>query len=173
MNNLIKFLFVTSFFVNLLFINFFLSGTLSAETVYVRSLKAKLLSEPKHGSQEIAELSRDTLLNLKEKNSGWALVEYQKQNGWLPTMLITSTPSKDNDKNKAGILSGNNDVDLSQNARRRASAFTEAAAARGLQESSSDFFKNLNGENYQALKNMESYQMSEEMGQKFLSILKE
>ncbi|MCS6875801.1 MAG: SH3 domain-containing protein [Aquificaceae bacterium] len=106
----------------------FASLSLSAELLYVQSLKAPLLAEPKLGSKEIASAPRGEKLRVIKKEGQWFMVEYNKTEGWTLSTLLSKQPpiEKVNTAEEKDVTR--------ETARRRASGYTTAAAARGLIE---------------------------------------
>ena len=100
-----------------------------AADIYVQSVKAPILSAPSFGSQKVAEAVKGEALKELEKQGGWHKVSYKGKNGWVSRLLIGAKPPA----TRVSVLedSGEN---LGAGARKRASAFTTAAAARGLAE---------------------------------------
>jgi len=98
-----------------------------AASVYVKSLKARLLQSPKFDAQLVAEVDRGQELSLKEKADRWLKVTFTGKDGWVSELLVSDEPPKD----RTSVLS-NGAEDLSGKSRRRASAIATAGASRGL-----------------------------------------
>lgn len=95
--------------------------------VYVQSVKAVLFAQPQLGAARIAEVAQGTALPVMTQQGAWYQVRYQMQELWVSHLLVA-------DRAPGGKVSllASNESDLSSGARRRASSFTTAAAARGL-----------------------------------------
>ncbi len=111
-----------------LLLNLTLSLSFASEILYVQSLKAPLLSEPKLGSKELASIRKGESLKVIEKREGWFKVEYKNTQGWVSSLLL----SNQEPMGKVSVFE--EDKSLKETARRRASSYTTAAAARGLLE---------------------------------------
>jgi hypothetical protein len=133
----------------LLFI-FALPYLAEAKTLYLKSMRAKLLAGPKHGTKVVLQLKRGATLSEVKRDKKWVQVKIKSKTGWLPSILASSKKPMQ----RKSLLMKN--VDISKNARKRASTFTSTAAARGLKANSDDVFNNLEGANFQAVKVMES-----------------
>lgn len=135
---------------------FILITTLQANTLYFKSLKGKLMAEPKSSSNVIAELQRGNELKELEKKGGWIKVEVTGKSGWVAKILTSSKPPG----KKTSLL--NKKVDLSKKARKRASNFSSSAAARGLMPTQEEISYKMQKENTKALKEMKSFRIEEE-----------
>lgn len=107
-----------------------ISGTLYAEeTLYVQSLKGKLMSEPNFKSEVKLEAKRGDKLNALEKKGSWHRVSAGSVEGWINRLSVSKFPPM----NKVKIVKGNIE-NIDKLARKRSSAITTAAAARGLSD---------------------------------------
>jgi len=97
--------------------------------LYVQSIKAPLLSEPRLGAPQIAEPQRGEVLEIIEKKDNWYLVKYKELKGWVSRLLVDIKPPKE----KVSVLEETGQK-LEEGARKRASAYVTAASARGLME---------------------------------------
>lgn len=115
----------------IIFLIFSPSAIYSAEekVLYVQSIKAPVLEEPIFGAKEIAKARRGEALQLIEKKDRWFRIRYKDLTGWVSALFVdTKPPAK-----RISVLEGS-EKELKGGARRRASAFVTAAAARGLME---------------------------------------
>lgn len=103
------------------------SGHALAASVYVKSLKAKVLSAPKFDSATVAEVERGQELGLVERSERWVKVSVTGREGWVSELLVADEPPK----GSASVL-GQGAEDISGKSRRRASAIATAGASRGL-----------------------------------------
>lgn len=137
-------------------------STSHAADYYVQSVKAPILADTSFGSQKLAEASKGELLNVVEIKGSWHKVVYNNKTGWVSRLLIgTNPPAK-----RVSVLVGTGE-NLETGARRRASAFTTAAAARGFAEDRSrvsDKYKS----NFQGVERMEAVTISDEVAMTFL-----
>lgn len=103
------------------------SGPVFAASVYVKSMKAKVLAEPRFDSALVAEVERGQELALVEKAERWVKVAVSGREGWVSGLLLSDEPPK----SAASVLDQGAE-DISGKARRRASAIATAGASRGL-----------------------------------------
>ncbi|MDY7035414.1 MAG: SH3 domain-containing protein [Thermodesulfobacteriota bacterium] len=130
--------------------------------LYIHSVKAPLYQSPSIGSQKVTDVQKgEKLIGIQEKR-GWYEVIYKNKKGWIYKLMARKIPPFD----KKGLHE--KDIEeLSYKARRRSSAFTTTAAARGLKAKRKRF-----ADKYQldcdALIKMESIQISDEEANDFL-----
>ncbi|MDH3976151.1 MAG: SH3 domain-containing protein [Deltaproteobacteria bacterium] len=110
----------------LLFIFMFLAVPSFAADLYVKSVKAKVLSKPSMRSKTIKTLSRGSKVSEIKRKGKWVMVEVNGKKGWISKYLVSKRPPM---KRVSLLARGKN---LEKTARKRASAFTSVAAARGL-----------------------------------------
>lgn len=101
----------------------------SAADLFVQSVKAPILSAPSLGSSKVAEAVKGESLKELEKKGDWYRVAYKDITGWVSRLLVGSKPPS----GKVSVLEDTEER-IEKGARKRASAFTTAAAARGLAE---------------------------------------
>ena len=133
-----------------------------AAVLYVQSVKAPILSDTSFGSPRLAEASKGEALNEVEKKGSWHKVIYKDKTGWVSRLLIGPRPPAD----RVSVLEGTSE-NLESGARKRASAFTTAAAARGFAEDRSrvsDKYKT----NFRGVERMEAVKISDEVALSFL-----
>jgi len=99
----------------------------AADTVYVQSIKAKIMSEPKFSAKVVDTLQRGDKLTALETKGRWYKASTGKITGWINKLCVTQQPPM----KKVTAIKGDTRA-LEENARQRASAITSAAAARGL-----------------------------------------
>lgn len=100
-----------------------------AADIYVQSIKASILSAPSFGSSKLAEATKGDILKEVEQRGSWHKVSYKDKTGWVSRFLVGSKPPA----GRISVLEGTSE-NLETGARKRASAFTTAAAARGFAE---------------------------------------
>ena len=133
-----------------------------AETFYIKSLQAPLLESPDPKAKIKTAISRGTEVKSEKVEDLFVKINFNNQVGYINKLFLSSTPVV----NKSSIL--NENVDITSKARKRASGFTSAAAARGLKEDSDDIFKNLGDADVLELKKMEALLVNDKLGFKFL-----
>ncbi len=117
------------FFMSIILILFFPIALAASDLLYVQSARAPLLNKPFVGSEKLVELNKGTaVLHILEKGI-WHQVIYKDKTGWVCKFMVGKTPPKDSRNNAAEQLEA-----FSGNARKRPSAFTTTAAARGLMD---------------------------------------
>jgi fructose-specific phosphotransferase system component IIB len=143
---------------------FLVTNTVFAADFFIKSLKAPLLEEAKTSSKVKASLDRGTQVVGAGSDGSFIKVTSQGQQGFVNKLFLSDKPIQD----KSSLL--NQDVDISSKARKRASGFTSAAAARGLKEDSDDIFKSLTDADADpdAVKQMESLVVTDVLGISFL-----
>ncbi len=112
------------FLVLLLFI--FSFGGVSAKTMFVKSLKVKMTEAPKYGTKMLLILKRGNKVEKLDQDKNWVKIKYQNKTGWVHKYVLSNKPPR----KRISLLARK--VDITSKARKRASTFTSAAAARGL-----------------------------------------
>lgn len=128
-----------------------------AETLYISSLKAQVFSEPNFKSNLIVALPKGTAVESLDKQGTWFKVSYQNDTGWLSKFLVKNHPPLE----KITVLEGKPGNEL-KDVRRRTSAITTAAAARGLAASARQEDTTQNTANLAGVIYMESFDFSEQ-----------
>jgi len=111
----------------MLIISFFTGSVYAADALYVKSVKAKLLSSAKFSSQAVGEVKRGDKLEVIKAEGRWYQVRTGQLTGWVNKLCVGENPPMA----KISIIKGNK-FDLEDKARKRVSSFTSAGAARGL-----------------------------------------
>ncbi len=101
----------------------------AAESLYVQSAKAKLMSQASFRSEVLLYLSRGDKVERLESRSDWVLVQSGPQKGFIPSLLLGKEPPR------ASVSMITDKTRLGKAARRRASSVPSAAASRGHAES--------------------------------------
>jgi uncharacterized protein YgiM (DUF1202 family) len=129
---------------------------------YVQSDNANLRAEPSFGGKIISKVAKGQTLTLLTKNGNWLKVKVDNKEGYISSLLVSNHPPLD----KAAVTKVE-EQEVKPTARRRASSFTSAAAARGL----TDEDKNRDGaeeqSDYKALDKMEAIKVTPEEVKKF------
>ncbi len=134
----------------------------AAADLYVQSVKAPILSAPSLGSSKVAEAVKGESLKELEKKGDWYKVGYKDITGWVSRLLVGSRPPS----GKVSVLEDTEER-IEKGARKRASAFTTAAAARGLAEDRariSDKYR----VDFRGVEMMEAVSISDEEALRFL-----
>lgn len=97
-----------------------------AGELYVKSIKAKILSMPSFKSEIVEIASRGTVLEEIKRKGKWVMVSFRGKEGWLSRYVVSKKPPM----KRVSLLARGESI--KESARRRASAFTSVAAARGL-----------------------------------------
>lgn len=133
-----------------------------AADIYVQSVRAPILASSAFGSQKLAEAVKGETLKELEKKGGWHKVNYKDKTGWVSRLLVGSKPPAA----RVSVLEGSGE-NLGAGARKRASAFTTAAAARGLAEDRSRVSDKYRV-NFASVERMEGIKVSDEEAYTFL-----
>lgn len=107
--------------------SFVVSGNAIAETRYVSSVKAKLLEQPNFKAATLVQLSKGQAVEILKTKGIWLQASANNKTGWVSKFLVKATPPAE----RVTVLPGNENTEL-KDVRRRTSAITTAAAARGL-----------------------------------------
>jgi uncharacterized protein YgiM (DUF1202 family) len=138
-------------------------ASFAQETVYVQSLKAKLLAAPAFNAGVVAEANRGDAAKVLEIQDRWYKVQLGDKSGWLSRLVVSDHAPL----NKATALDEQHTGDVS--ARRRASVATTAGAARGLTADDRLRASQSGLTNYVALEKVEKLTVSEQEALDFLS----
>lgn len=107
----------------------FVSTITHSETLYISSLKAKILKEPSAQSQTLEEVSRGESIEVKKIEGSWIHVTYKSKTGWISKLFTTKNPPlKNSDINNTKLL------DIDKISRVRVN-YENKSAARGLTDS--------------------------------------
>lgn len=135
----------------------------AGELVYVHSKQAKMLAAPDFNAAPVATLDKGSALEVQGKDGRWLKVSHQQQTGWVPELLVGAKPPLD----KISVIN-EEAPELKESARRRASATTSTAAARGLRNDDRARESDDAVADYSALTEMEGYAVSDEEARKFV-----
>ena len=151
--------FITHF---LILIAFMLPSFAAAADLYVQSVKAPILSSPSLGSPKLAEAAKGESLKEMEKKGDWYKVGYKDVSGWVSRLLVGPRPPA----GKISVLEETEER-IEKGARKRASAFTTAAAARGLAEERARLSDKLKVD-YNGVEMMEAIRITDEEASRFI-----
>lgn len=151
------------FFLILLLASFSIS--VQAKKVYVNSLQITPTETDSLNAKKLdITIPRGTAVEQIETKNTFSKIQYKNQEGWVPSIVLTEKePLK-----KVSTLN-NTDVDISKSARKRASGYTSAAAARGLTESGKKRINSLQAPDYEALNKMEKGKAKEKEAVEFVN----
>ena len=99
----------------------------SLKDVYVFSKKASLYEKPSVKAKQIKVIQSGDVLSVYEEKGYWLYVKTKDESGWISKFLVSDYQPRDAKVKIAQIKKS-----LKRNARRRASSYSSAAAARGL-----------------------------------------
>lgn len=129
---------------------------------YVQSVNASVRAEPSFGAKVIAKVAKGQTLASISKQGSWIKVNVDGKEGYISSLLVSSHPPMQ----KQTVIKAE-DEEIKPTARRRASSYTSAAAARGLtnEEKQRDGVEETS--DYKALDKMEALKVSPEEVTKF------
>ena len=135
-----------------------LASYASAETLYVKAREAKVMPSASFAGQHIGKLAEGAKVESLSRKGSWVEVQFEGKRGYLAATLLTDSPPSE-----GGFFSRISDkVQSMGGARRRASTYTSAAAARGVMSFDRARMSREEMVNYDALAEMESSVPSED-----------
>ena len=134
-----------------------------AETIYVQSVKAKLMSAPALTAQVVAEAPKGTAFEVIGSRDGWYEVRRDGATAWLSKLVAAPHQPL----TKITVLPAADSAPVDNHARRRASVVTTAGAARGLAPAARAR-RDDTGSDYAALEKMEATHVTEEETRRFI-----
>lgn len=146
----------------------FLPGILYAALVhaesvyYVQSLNANVRSDPSFGSKVIAKVAKGQTLTPISREGNWIKIKIDGKEGYISSLLVSTHPPLQ----KQTVIKAE-DEEIKPTARRRASSYTSAAAARGLTDEERKREGIEEGPDYKALDKMESLKVTPEEVKQF------
>jgi hypothetical protein len=140
-----------------------LSGAEINKVMYIHSAKAPVYTQPNIQSEKIMELKTGMEIMILEEKGFWYQMTYQEIPGWIFKLMVRDTPPKETRKIDVTQL-----AELESKARKRPSAYTTTASARGL-KTKRDRFASQYKNDYNALEKMESMVISREEADKFIT----
>jgi len=129
---------------------------------YVQSVNASVRAEPSFGAKVIAKVAKGQSLTSISKQGSWIKIKVDGKEGYISSLLVSSHPPMQ----KQTVIKAE-DEEIKPTARRRASSYTSAAAARGLtnEEKQRDGVEETS--DYKALDKMEALKVTPEEVTKF------
>jgi len=144
----------------LLFILIFIPSYSQAFDLYVNSIKATIYHDPSIGSKKITVLSKGIKIQGLKLEGYWYKVVHNGVAGWVYKFMVKKTPPIDSNNLYAKLRSSfSRGRSLGQSARKRPSAYTTTAAARGLKEKRKRFSSKYLLD-YDSLEKMEAIEIS-------------
>jgi len=135
----------------------------AADTVYyVQSVNANVRSDPTFGAKIIAKVSKGQALTSTAKSGSWLQVKVDGKQGYISSLLVSTHPPLE----KPTVIKAE-DEEVKPTARRRASAFTSAAAARGLTDEGSKQEGTQEKSDFKAVNKMEAIKVTPDEVKKF------
>lgn len=143
----------------------FLCGPVTAQTLYVQSLKAKLHAEPSSQSALLTTVAKGAAVEVVEKGERWIKVTYAQQTGWISSLVLAGHPPT----KKITVMDAPAEDDAAKPAARlRASSNNTAAATRGLRGDTRARMSEEGDADYSALDTMKSQAVSDQEAADFL-----
>lgn len=134
-----------------------------AESVYyVQSTNANVRSDPSFAAKVIAKVAKGQTLTSISKQGSWIKVTVDGKEGYISSLLVSTHPPLA----KQTVIKAE-DEEIKPIARRRASSFTSAAAARGLTDDDQKHEGAEAGSDYKAVDKMESVKVTPEEVKQF------
>lgn len=136
-----------------------------ADTLYVQSLRAAVLAEPRMGAEQLHQAERGDELEQLERAGTWYRVSFAGGEGWVSRLTVAGQPPME----RRSALDG--DAPDIQNPRRRPSEVASAAAARGLTPEERQRLSDREDADYQALQQIEQMQLDTDKQLRFSRFL--
>ena len=128
---------------------------------YVQSTNATVRSGPSFGAKVVAKVSKGQMLSSTSKSGDWIQVKIDGKEGYISHLLVTTHPPID----KTTVIKAD-EQEIKPTARRRASSFTSAAAARGLTDEEKKH-EGVEKADYKAVDKMEAVKVTPDEVKKF------
>ncbi len=131
-----------------------------AEEMYIQSQNAKLLKSPNYKSDVVITVKKGEKVNILQKKGMWYQIDSAGKKGWVSKYVVSP-----NDPMSSQKIVKAPSINLNKNARKRASAYSTAATARGLDDDkATEDVK----ENIKAIKKMEESNIQKEEVEEFI-----
>ena len=142
---------------------FYAALTYADSTYYVQSDNANVRSEPSFGAKVIAKVAKGQSLTSLSKDGSWIKIKIDGKEGYISSLLVSNHVPL----NKPAINKTADESEAKPSARRRASSYTSAAAARGLTDEDKKREGIDDKSNYKAVDKMESIKVTPDEVKKF------
>jgi uncharacterized protein YgiM (DUF1202 family) len=129
---------------------------------YVQSVTANVRAEPSFGSKVIAKTEKGQKLTSISKEGNWIKIKIDGKQGYISSLLVSTQPPLQ----KQTVIKAEDD-EIKPGARRRASSYTSAAAARGLTDEERKREGIEEAPDYKAVDKMESIKVTPEEVNRF------
>lgn len=143
-------------FIVIFMLMFSFAGLVNAKTMYIQSMRAKIVDKPTFRAKTIMPLKKGDQIKVIQTKGRWLKVSIKGKQGWISKFLVASHPPV----KKINVLGRRNQI--MTNVRRRASAVTTAGAARGLSADQRRRASSKGGNNFIALEKLEMLGVTEE-----------
>lgn len=157
-----KIRFVFGLIFSLLYSSLVYSSQALAESGYIQARQAELFVEPSLKAAVVTVIHKGDAVVIEQQQGRWLKVKFGDNTGWVSKLLVGNAPPRD----KVTVLEGDGQA-LEQTARRRASATSAAAAARGLRGEERARQSDGGVVDFNALQKMEGSAVSEDEALKF------
>jgi uncharacterized protein YgiM (DUF1202 family) len=131
-----------------------------AESLYVKSSEARVMKTPSFSATMISKLKQGSEVDVIKRLGSWVEIAYGAEQGWISKFQLGSNTPPRTTINLLDTLKTDNEQPPAMKLRRRASAYSTAAAARGLAATGDTDEKGIRP-NYQSLEHVESFELSE------------
>ena len=142
-------------------LTFCFTFSLLADTWFIKSYKVNP-TKTVGGKEKMELLKRGFPVKVIERVKHWKKIEFNGKTGWVHKLAL----SKKAPRKRVSLLAKK--VNISSKARKRASSFTSAAAARGLMDSEKSNLNLLKKPDYMALSEMVALAVSIEEATLFI-----
>ncbi len=149
------------FIISLAILSF--STVLVGKTIYVKSFKVNMTETPQKGAKKLLVLKRGLEVKKLKVDKSWVKIRYKNTEGWVHKFALSDIPPR----KRISLLFKK--VDITSKARKRASTFTSAAAARGLVVSDKDSLVAREKHDFVALAKMENVMVDPEQAILFIT----
>ncbi|HSO66435.1 MAG TPA: SH3 domain-containing protein [Desulfatirhabdiaceae bacterium] len=131
--------------------------------MYIHSVKAPVYADSNNQSEKIMELKTGEKIHVLEEKGFWYLIAHGEKTGWIFKLMVRDKPPADFRE-----INVNQMAELESKARKRPSAYTTTASARGL-KAKRDRFAGQYKNDYYALEQLESMVIPVEEADKFIA----
>lgn len=148
---------IRSLFMIPMLVAVFAAPVFAQEVLYVQSVRAKVMKGPSFKAGVVGEVGQGFKFVSSGREGNWVKVRLDSKEGYVPALLLAAHPPM----GKQGLITGQ-EKEIKQSARRRASTYTSAAAARGLTAVDRKRLNEDGGVNYESLEKMEAFSLSQD-----------
>jgi uncharacterized protein YgiM (DUF1202 family) len=145
-----------------LFSIFFAAFALADSVYYVQSANGNVRSDPSFSAKVVATVAKGKPLTAISKQGSWIKVKVDGKEGYISALLVSTQPPLE----KQAVVKDETE-ETKPTARRRASSYTSAAAARGLTDEERKREGIEESSDFNAVKKMESIKVTPQEVSKF------